>query len=1768
MSNAFGNGDSDNNAPSISSDFFTGSAESGLERIRTRLLDLTNRNKLLNYRYPSASCLRVVDASIDAVFTRLRDNEKSVFSAVPEPDYESENRPSAKERAEQLGWSTSCDLDFQSTRDESGRYLPVLHYHEELDTLSRKIGSLARTAIEESGTNMLHLLFGFLEWHESEDSQQPRFAPLVNLPVTLERSNGRGKAVDSILDYSGEDIETNLSLAEKLRRDFGIEMPSLDDEDTPESYFAKFEEILRIKKRWRIRRQITLALLSFGKLLMYRDLDPGNWPAAQNISKHALVRNLFEGTKSSSITLAEEYPIDAPELKREVPHLIRDADSSQHSALIHALRGQNLVIEGPPGTGKSQTITNLIAAALENGKTVLFVSEKLAALEVVRKRLDDAGLGLFCLELHSHKTKKGALLNDITQRWKARGACRDPRDLDRHLAIVEDKKKLLTKYASLINQTVQPFQATIFDILWARERWTQENGHYWEDLKNLMLPVAVQCDKEAFDQNANFLSIYSQHLASISPFSMEVEQHVWAWVTRPLTFNEEQELLRWIENLIPIIERSKETCHLLNETASIPLSCSLNGLESAAYGLTLFPDASANIIDDLIAPCRDSAIRQSLAAFIVEVEQCRTGCTLLSKYTNEKESLLNESTAAGLHEALILARKWSADRHPAGQVKHLFNECVEAISALEQAQSSFLSLITILECNCEPALETANHLLSAIELLDSAPFELLHLRHPIFESEATSVAIQAAKGDAQLITQNENVLQRDFDLALCGAQSPESLTLCSTTIGEASFLERCFAADYRTAVKTYRNLSRTRKKAPREMMSAQLLEIAQHLSKRNRFENNPSHQKSLGPHFRGLETTWEDLQIISSWYESVLAKLPEHRPVAEQFRRLLLGARVERLRNIRSELQSASEAKTAIRKAAALLNSLASAIPNRQSLFTNGSFHELLSIVRELSRDLEAVVKALEAAAVIPTTALWELPEALALAAKCRASLSAVEHDAQMQNLLGRYFRGLNTDLEPIKETVRVAELLTSGTIPDKTAVWLMCSEYRSRVARMRGWLSEAQQCATEWNVGAENIRNLSGSNIWIENCSDSFGPLRALAESCLEKRQELAAWSHFLKLRLQSKDRGFEKLTALADCGKLPAHGLVTAYYFCFYNTLAHSVFSENAELSQVAGVTQEQIRQQFATADKEAIRLYSERIAAQIDRRTVPTGNQSGPVRTWTEMALLNNEMNKQKRHIPIRQLMLRAANALVAIKPCFMMGPLSVAQYLAPGQIKFDLIIMDEASQLKPEDAIGALARGRQAIIVGDPKQLPPTTFFQRVAIEPDEEEEPVTAIEEGESILDVASTLFQPVRRLRWHYRSRHHSLIAFSNKEFYGDLIIFPSAYHDDASLGVKYHFVAGGVFENSRNPREAGVVVDAVLEHMRDHPDESLGVVTLNFEQRELVEDLLDRRLREDPAALAFQERMKGGQEIFFVKNLENVQGDERDVIFIATTYGPDARGNQFQRFGPINGPNGHRRLNVLFTRAKKRTVVFSSLDPDRIQTTANSPWGLRALKQYLIFARSGILQQPEEAGGQEANDFERSVSSVLKEKGYEVVPQVGVAGFFIDLGVRHPTKPGSFILGVECDGAAYHSGRSARDRDRLRQEILVNLGWKLHRIWSTDWFRNRDGEIVRLLARLDEILKKDPAYLQERSKGQRSDLLRKKLIELRECEIKSAFPDSLAEHGLLRKSLLDEFVETRPKSRDEWFRKIPQHLRTSVDSKQVAKYLDRVLEIIARSEV
>ena len=1768
-------------ASTLSPEFLSGGTEAGLEKIRTRLLDLTNRNKLLNFRHSTASTMRVVNVDPDAVFRKLIDGQKLSFLPVPEPVSELVEfikddtrktklvKPVPTDHAKEVGWEVGYDLDDLAHETEVDE-LPVLHYLDGLDTLTRKIGSAARTAIEESGTNMLYLVFGFLEWYESEDSQQPRFAPLLTLPVTLERAGGgKGLGFQRTVEYSGDDLSTNLSLVEKLRRDFGLEMPSLADEDTPDSYFENFSALLKQKKRWKIRRQLTLSLLSFGKLLMYLDLDPKTWQAGTAISAHPIVKELFEGKKSEDISHAEEYPIDDPMLKPDVPNLIVDADSSQHSALIHALRGQNLVIEGPPGTGKSQTITNLIAAALVKGKTVLFVSEKLAALEVVRRRLDSCQLGVFCLELHSHKTKKDSLLNDLERRIKARKSFRDPRELDQQFAVVDDKKKQLTKYANLVNQQIDPLQSSVFEIVWARDQAFQALSCDRDLLHKVVLPVAMKYSRADFAMTERFLEVYARHLTAVQGACDELSQHPWAWIRRPLHFAEEERLLNLATGLCQAIRSAVEYCVKLESNACIQLNGTLAGLSQSAKLLAMLPSAVDSIQLHLLGGCRDAGVRSSIELFIRRIEDANTARQAIREAMRDGgESLLALGDDRTLRQATAKLAELGFEHESIAGIRMALAKTRQIERELADSQRLFREVVTTLGCevlysaNClDLALETA-------QIIESAPFEVLHLRRPGFKSDGSAQVVRAASESASALLQEQIQLEREFDVARAVSDyRSDDLTRHARVIEESGLWQRVFGSEYRKAKDVHQRLAVNREKRSRGQMSRALRQLAEHINQLGKFESNPVYGAMLEDEFNGLKTKWPDLLTVAAWYNDVFVRLPDHYPEADGFRLVLFEARLDRLRSLKIAMGNMSAHRDSLLKARETLTTTLSGLPLANPLDATTAIEDLVRNLHEFNQNISSAVAVIEEAGAQPDISPVDVDNCLVDVKEFRECRNAVQKESETHRRLGHSYDGLGTNVTSIRATLQFANAIDTGGLPEGTVAWLLGEDCIARLHDLRDWLLQVNQLLGEAGAMVAELAEIAGGTAWTSAAQEPVISVLKRVTGAISHRDDLTPWSHFVKMQGDSRDASLDRLTTLADRKIIEPTHLVPAFRYCFYNSLARGVFSEHPELSELSGLTQEELRKQFAKADKQTIRLFRERAASIIDQRPVPSGNQGGPVGSWTEAALIVHEISKQKRHIPIRQLVRRSARALQALKPCFMMGPLSVAQYLAPGQLKFDLLVMDEASQLKPEDAIGAIARSGQIVIVGDSMQLPPTSFFQRVSGDSEDENDDERAVvEEGESILDVVRTLYQPVRRLRWHYRSQHHSLIAFSNQEFYQkDLIVFPSSHHDVPGLGVKYRAVEGGICENSRNPREASVVVDAVLEHMKDFPNETLGVVALNFEQRELIEELLDQRMRTDPFAVEYQERMNAGPERFFIKNLENVQGDERDVIFISTTYGPDSRGNQYQRFGPINGANGHRRLNVLFTRAKKRTVVFTSLEPDKINAGDGGPRGVRVLKQYLTFARSGIVEGAVETGDQPTNDFERSVGAVLNEKGYEVVPQVGVAGFFIDLAVRHPTKPGTFLLGIECDGAGYHSGRSARDRDRLRQEILENLGWKIHRVWSTDWFKSRDTEVKRLLSRVQDLLAADPQYMKEKEKekAREIDSLRKRLIDLRELEIKPAFPDSPPEIGLLRKTLLDEFIRRRPTTKEEWFRKIHEDLRMGTEPEQVGRFLTRVLELI-----
>ena len=430
-------------------------------------------------------------------------------------------------------------------------------------------------------------------------------------------------------------------------------------------------------------------------------------------------------------------------------------------------------------------------------------------------------------------------------------------------------------------------------------------------------------------------------------------------------------------------------------------------------------------------------------------------------------------------------------------------------------------------------------------------------------------------------------------------------------------------------------------------------------------------------------------------------------------------------------------------------------------------------------------------------------------------------------------------------------------------------------------------------------------------------------------------------------------------------------------------------------------------------------------------------------------------------------RAGRAMQDLCPCWMMTPLAVAQFLAPEAISFDVVIMDEASQINPEDAWGAITRGRQLVIVGDQKQMPPSDFFMS-ALEDDESPEQDEEIDGGksESILDASiSSLLSS--SLLWHYRSRHETLIAPANSFSYQNrLVLFPHPHRSHPELGIRYNRVSDATTTTGKvvNALEAMAVAtrvrELVLRESAKLPKDRLtiGVVTMNLYQQDAIMDLLgnmresDRHFDSAMTTLSSEQN----EEPLFVRNLENIQGDERDIMILSCTYGPHTPGGTpAQRFGPLNRQGGERRFNVLITRAKWRMEIFSSIGSDQIVVDGKQQ-GIRDFHLFLKYAESGVLADPGETTDKPADSpFETQVEAVLQRAGFQTQRQVGVAGYYIDLAIKHPHHQGLFALGVECDGKTYHSSRAARDRDRLREKVLLERGWHLHRIWSTDWFVN-----------------------------------------------------------------------------------------------------------------
>jgi Protein of unknown function (DUF4011)/REase_MTES_1575/Protein of unknown function (DUF3320)/AAA domain len=1340
------------------------------EETRRRLVETGTRNRLIhvNRQNKRSNSLEIINEKSDEIYKLMASSGKTMrFLATGKDKDNDSDTPSLAMR----GVVADSGSRFTDNQLET-RLGP--------DGLQKRLLKLARdakTAEEESGVNILFLAIGFLSWYEDESSNVKREAPLLLLPVELVR-NQRTSTFD--LRFRDEDISTNLPLRERLKGDFGIDLPEIeiDDDWTPNCYFDEVEETVTTKSRWSIDRDgMQLGFFSFAKLLMFRDLDPANWPD-NALERHSLTTGLlYERFEVEEPMFGAEERLDE-RLPPETLYHVVDADSSQAKVIEEVRSGRNLVVQGPPGTGKSQTITNIIASAVRDGKRVLFVAEKMAALAVVHKRLVSVGLSDVCLELHSKSANKKTVLAELGRTLNAARAIP---------AMPEQPHKLRA----------------------ARDRLNGIAGDLHREVG--------QSGESAFDALASQV-------------------------------------------------------HFM-------------GLGAPA------PTLPANGLADI--------------------------------HVDDAKRL--------------------------GSLMAVFGDAVRDAGALH------------------------DHPFFGVGQLDLQPTDLARLADKLTAGAETAASLNRA------INAAAKALGVESKTTLSVA---EALASQLASIGDAPEL----------ADETLRSLLELRDKARLR----------------------------------------ENLEAGLRWQTAREASASAYHDCAWQF--------------------DATSLRPAL-------------IAGKSSFFARWG-----SSYRRASRELDELLQD-----PLPKSASdrTELADCLIDVAALRSEWR--DDEEWCGKIFGDDWRGEKTPFQPLLSAAGWSEQAKSGDSdagPESIIALSRNSEIRRELETEL--VDRATAARSKFGEIFHDLKLNLSEAIRTDKFEDAdLDTLERKAKSLAANSARYNEWVNLQRLRSNLQAAKLEIALPALEAGRTTGQQAETNFRYARAEAIWKTALASNPALADLRNVDRHEAVQGFQKLEVERRRDCVKEIRAR-HLNQVPQGAQGA-------MGFVRGEIGKKKAHAPIRKLISNAAEAIQRIKPVFMMSPISVAQFLSPASIEFDLLLIDEASQVRPEDALGAIARAHQIVVVGDQKQLPPSSFFDRLSGgEDQDDEEEVSGLLDGvakvgdlESILTLCEARGLSTRMLEWHYRSRDPSLIRVSNREFYGDgLILPPSPLQGDPNYGLSFSHVSGIYDRGGKrdNRIEAEALVKRVAEHARSSPDLSLGIVTFSFAQRNLITELLEYQRRQDAALDGFLR--EGGSEDVFVKNIENVQGDERDVILVSIGHGPSVPGGKpSMSFGPVNNEGGERRLNVLFTRARVRCEVFCSFDPGEMDLSKTKLEGPRVLKRFLDYAKTGIIDERVAIGAEPDTPFEADIAAEIQRMGFLVDHQVGTVGFKIDLGIRHPDRPGTYILAVECDGATYHSALWARERDRLRQEVLEHLGWNFHRIWSTDWFYRRPAELERLRAALDYAL-------------------------------------------------------------------------------------------------
>ena len=1635
--------------------------EEQLKAQRDKLLDLSGNNRLIDFKFKikenarSQNYLRIVDEVPELIIDKLNvDKRFEVIANTKEKDKDEPYELDLKLKSQiKETLPQYKDFDIQTNEKE-----PI--FSRTCDKLFKK----NKLELDERGLNSLCISVGFLRWFEEEKSNNFReyYSPLILYPVQMvkERSlNGFQYNVEA----SEQDTNLNVCLIQKMSIEYGLKLPELelDDEGQPlvEKFFDSLNQILKRRNNdvdgpdWELKYYSTISNFSFRNISIWWDTnffnqsEENGWQV-NPLEEKELLKDFISGIPSSDVEPLGNMDIsqdrdEKNQTSNTVPKLISDADSTQYKVIVKALEGKNLIVQGPPGTGKSQTITNIIGALLEKEKKILFAADKRAALEVVRNRLAEKSLAHFTLDAHGKS--KGNVIESIKSRMNTRIGRFDRSKYVDNFKQLKEVRNQLNEYVNCLNEPleVNDESITLHELI-------------WQDVKNKIIfndPVEKEFLKEAKSVDIEIIDRARREL--LKP---KLDQY--AKTCRQIIDANFFEITN--KKYIPETQSELDSLTKASNKALLQYKNIEKDLETVEIGwndISQIKDNNLNaelvIYKDILETpiSSDVALNDTTLEGISKID-------VLVKKREEKELFLDSWITPFVKSNAKFEALESLlnDLEENFQETEKFNNIGEFIQALIKVQNSIQVVIRNLGRNSKEYAKSITYgkFRSSIKLVkffkndsitESSFKKLLEStfnnNETIFIEESLRILQRNYQISEKLKSKNIN-LENVLDIG------SERFAKAILDIDSAGFLGCLFDKEFRKAKVLWKSISSD--KRPKN------LELSKIYSLCKKYCLRLGEEKDLNTSIIGLDNLKEiavEIKDIKRFFESLEDIEKNYFEIDNVLESFLIFKEINFENN---ELDFPELEEIQIIKELTLSESL-----EKSSSISSLLNNKIISLGEE-PKDK------------IYTLNCQNLEQIIDDLKDFKDSVNDLQEELEKSFL----FNGENLEFtlskDAINNILKLFGNLKTEEFPENLSRHLAEESINKAFLLLNKYLN----IKNDQKMFYENLEdeNLSGfikanyddrkldkiSNLNIEVILNILDLLRITGNN-------LGLLLDYFRDKYSIHDLGINKGIEEIISISLES-GIASSLLFdsALLNKISEKASLE-IKLSRYKGETLNQLKKQFCELDKEFIKNTSIYLNNNLykpnDECLIEEPSQGRSPKLFTEGKLIRHEEKKSKRHLPLRLLFKQAYKSIINLHPCVMMSPSTAAQYLPKKTDIFDVLIIDEASQMKPEQAFSLIARCKQMIIVGDQKQLPPSSRFEK-DYSTDEILEDDVDVEYSESILELADKVIgsKNALSLGWHYRSRHTSLIDFSNYYFYDNkLTVFAS---NNVGSKVVHKPVDNSQYRGGINLPEVKAVMDALLEQVKSDKEKSIIIATMNQQQESEVTLALEAELQNNKMLRDFDSKHQGNLDELVVKKLEDIQGDERDVVIISTVYGPDADGKITQMFGDINKANGHRRLNVLFTRAKHKVILVTSLKSSNIKESKRE--GPQILKKYLEYAEKGeITDLSRRTSGTTENAFEESIRQALTNRGYLVDAQVGSGGYSIDLAIRDPNDKSRYILAVECDGKAYHSSYSARANDRLRQEVLEGKGWNFFRIWSADW--NRDP--IAELDQLDELVKK-----------------------------------------------------------------------------------------------